>query len=74
MAPTSTPIFPEGAHRGQTVGVFGEHLARIFHELPAATTDMAVLPGVLECRPLRRTVRYASEPTPCGCQVARPSS
>ncbi|MDH3557446.1 MAG: hypothetical protein OES18_16505 [Deltaproteobacteria bacterium] len=43
---------------------------------------MAVLPGVLECsfdfaqdrRSLRRTVRYASEPTPCGCQVARPSS
>ncbi|MDH3773874.1 MAG: hypothetical protein WBF55_18655 [Syntrophobacteria bacterium] len=36
---------------------------------------MAVLPGVLGCRPLRRTVqRYASEPTPCGCQVARPSS
>ncbi|MDH3557385.1 MAG: hypothetical protein OES18_16200 [Deltaproteobacteria bacterium] len=36
---------------------------------------MAVLPGVLGCRPLRRTVqRYASEPIPCGCQVARPSS
>jgi hypothetical protein len=32
-------------------------LARIFHELPAATTDMAVLPGVLGCRPLRRTVQ-----------------
>jgi len=29
--------------------------ARIFHELLAATTDMSVLPGVLECRPLRRT-------------------
>jgi hypothetical protein len=24
-------------------------LAQIFHELPAATTDMAVLPGVLGC-------------------------
>ncbi|MGB7066349.1 MAG: hypothetical protein WBF55_14515 [Syntrophobacteria bacterium] len=36
---------------------------------------MAVLPGVLGCRTLRRSVkRYASEPTPCGCQVARPSS
>jgi hypothetical protein len=33
------------------------HLTRIFHESPAATTDMAVLPGVLGCRPLRRTVQ-----------------
>ncbi|MEE8316548.1 MAG: hypothetical protein V3R70_08370, partial [Syntrophobacteria bacterium] len=32
-------------------------LARIFHELPAATTDIAVLPGVLGCRSLRRTVQ-----------------
>jgi hypothetical protein len=31
-------------------------LARIFHESLAATTDMVVLPGVLGCRPLRRTV------------------
>jgi hypothetical protein len=31
-------------------------LARIVHESLAATTDMAVLPGVLGCRPLRRTV------------------
>jgi hypothetical protein len=38
------------------------------------TTDIAVLPGVLGCRLLRRTVRYASKPTRCGCQVARPSS
>jgi hypothetical protein len=30
-------------------------LARIFHELPATTEDMAVLPGVFGCRPLRRT-------------------
>ncbi|MGD9207781.1 MAG: hypothetical protein PVH39_04830 [Syntrophobacterales bacterium] len=30
-------------------------MARIFHELLAATTDLAVLPGVLGCRPLRRT-------------------
>ena len=49
-------------------------LARIFHESPAATVDMAVLPGVLGCRTLRRTVKYASDPTPCGCPVARPSS
>ncbi len=33
------------------------NLARIFHESLAATTDMAVLPGVLGCRPLRRTVQ-----------------
>jgi len=32
-------------------------LARMFHESLAATTDMAVLPGVLGCRPLRRTVQ-----------------
>ncbi len=32
-------------------------LARIFHELLAATTDMAALPGVLGCRTLRRTVQ-----------------
>ncbi|MCK5657082.1 MAG: hypothetical protein KAI21_04530, partial [Deltaproteobacteria bacterium] len=32
-------------------------LARIFHESLAATTDMAVLPGVLGCRHLRRTVQ-----------------
>ncbi len=31
--------------------------ARIFHGSPAATTDMAVLPGVLGCRTLRRTVQ-----------------
>ena len=36
---------------------FSVVLARIFHELPAATTDMAVLPGVLGCWPLRRTVQ-----------------
>ena len=32
-------------------------LARIFHELPAATADMSVLPGVLRYRTLRRTVQ-----------------
>ncbi|MDH3952290.1 MAG: hypothetical protein OEV11_14770, partial [Deltaproteobacteria bacterium] len=30
---------------------------RMFHESPAATADMAVLPGVLGCRTLRRTVQ-----------------
>jgi hypothetical protein len=33
-----------------------ENVARMFHELPAATADMAILPGVLGCRLLRRTV------------------
>ncbi|MBW2580424.1 MAG: hypothetical protein JRD00_05665 [Deltaproteobacteria bacterium] len=39
-------------------------LARIFHEWPAATADMTVLPGVLACRTLRRTVqvRLGSNP------------
>jgi hypothetical protein len=39
-------------------------LARIFHESLAATTDMAVLPGVLGCRPLRRTVQVRLETNP----------
>jgi hypothetical protein len=33
------------------------NLARIFHESLTATTDMGVLPGVLGCRSLRRTVQ-----------------
>jgi hypothetical protein len=37
-------------------------LARIFHESPAATTDMAVLPGVLGCRLLRRTIQVRLGP------------
>jgi len=37
-------------------------LARMFHEWPNATTDMAVLPGVLECRTLRRTVQVRLGP------------
>jgi len=32
-------------------------LVWIFHDLPAATEDMTALPGVLGCRPLRRTVQ-----------------
>ena len=39
-------------------------LARMFHESLAATTDMAVLPGVLGCRPLRRTVQVRLGPIP----------
>jgi len=37
--------------------IYLKGLTRIFHESLAATTDMAVLPGVLGCRPLRRTVQ-----------------
>jgi hypothetical protein len=29
----------------------------MFHELLTATTDMAILPCVLGCRPLRRTIQ-----------------
>ncbi len=43
---------------------FALHLTRIFHELLAATTDMVVLPGVLGCRPLRRTVQVRLETNP----------
>jgi len=43
-----------------------------------ATTDMAVLPGVLGCRFLRRTVQVRLGANPAvpreGCLVARPSS
>jgi hypothetical protein len=40
----SRHIFPrKGLLQGEV------HLARMFHESPAATTDMAVLPGVLGC-------------------------
>jgi len=44
--------------------ITGLVLARIFHESPAATGDMTVLPGVLWCRTLRRTVqvRLGSNP------------
>jgi len=37
-------------------------LARMFHESLAATSDMAVLPGVLGCRALRRTVQVGLGP------------
>ncbi|MBW2579688.1 MAG: hypothetical protein JRD00_01830 [Deltaproteobacteria bacterium] len=39
-------------------------LARILHESPAPTADMTVLPGVLGCRTLQRTiqVRLGSNP------------
>ncbi len=36
-------------------------LARIFHESLAATADIAVLPGVLGCRILRRTAQVRLE-------------
>ncbi|MCG6947018.1 MAG: hypothetical protein LJE87_16930 [Deltaproteobacteria bacterium] len=44
-------------NRGRDRGFSYLHLARIYHESLAATTDVAVLPGVLGCRPLRRTVK-----------------
>jgi hypothetical protein len=62
------------------------HLTRIFHETLAATTDMDVLPGVLECSfdyaqdklTLRGTVQVRLETNTAvprdGCQVAHPSS
>ena len=53
--------------------VLGFALARTFHESPAATADMGVLPGVLGCRIFDVPFRYASGPTPCGCPVASPS-
>ena len=34
-----------------------KHLARIFHEWLTTTTDLAVLPSVLECWLLRRTIQ-----------------
>ena len=37
-------------------GFFPALLARMFHQPLTATTDMAVLPCVLGCRPLRRTI------------------
>ena len=40
----------------------------------ASANNMGVLPGVLGPRPLRRTVKYVSGSSPCGCQVAHPSS
>ncbi|MBW2580432.1 MAG: hypothetical protein JRD00_05705 [Deltaproteobacteria bacterium] len=51
MAPKTTIL-------GLKTGISGTIIiAQIFHESPAATTDMAVLPGVLGCRTLHRTVQ-----------------
>ncbi|MGB7065677.1 MAG: hypothetical protein WBF55_11080 [Syntrophobacteria bacterium] len=61
-----------------TLPVVRMSIARVSHELPAATTDVIVLPGVLGCRPLRRTVEVRLGTNPAvpwdGCPVARPSS
>jgi hypothetical protein len=55
----------------------GKRLARIFHEWLTPTTDMAVLPGVLGRRTLRRTVQVRLGSNPAvprdGCPVALPS-
>jgi hypothetical protein len=50
----------------------GVLLARIMHESPATIADLAVLPGVLGAQTFRRTDKYASDSSPCGCPVARP--
>ncbi|MBT8406778.1 MAG: hypothetical protein KJP05_04925, partial [Deltaproteobacteria bacterium] len=41
-----------------------EFLTRSFHELPAATADNSILPGVLGCRTLRRTIQVRLASTP----------
>ena len=51
-----------------------EMFARIFHESLAATTYMAVLPGVLGCRPLRRTVQVRLGTNTLRLPSAQPSS
>ena len=51
--PTRKPILALYA----VLSISHPSLARIFYESLAAATDMDVLPGVLECRPLRRTVQ-----------------
>jgi hypothetical protein len=52
-------------------------LTRMFHESPT-TADSTVLPGVLRCRPLQRTVEVRLGTNPAvprdGYQVARSSS
>jgi hypothetical protein len=40
---------------------FGAELVQMLHESLAPTLDMAVLPGVLGCRPLRRTIKVRLE-------------
>jgi hypothetical protein len=64
---------PKGDSVQQGASRLAVQVARIMHETPAATADLAVLPGVLGSRTLRRTDKYASGPSPCGCAVARPS-
>jgi hypothetical protein len=39
-------------------------ITRMFHESPAATTDMGVLPDVLGCGSLRRTIQVRLETNP----------
>ena len=60
------------SHASQILDISTWCLARIFHESPAATTDMAVLPGVLGCSfvalrtssPCDVPFRYASDSIP----------
>ena len=45
-------------------GLIPFFLTRIIHESAAPTADMGVLPGVLGCRTLRRTVQVCLGPIP----------
>jgi hypothetical protein len=69
------PLLPQLV---QGWGFFLVSLALMFHESPATTADSAVLPGVLRCRSLRRTIQVRLGTNPAvardGYQVARPSS
>ena len=75
------PPYPTRKPDPDPVGAAEESLARIMHEPPAATADLAVLPGVLGCSfdrlrtssPCDVRKKYASGPSPCGDPVARPS-
>jgi len=63
----AAPSKKEGAAPSRPLQVWNQmvgSLARIFYELPAATADRSVLPGVLGYRILRRTVqvRLGSNP------------
>jgi len=60
-------------HKFDTLPSFCSRLARIFHELLAATTDLAVLPGVLGCRPLQRTVQVRLGTNPLRLPGGKPT-
>ena len=55
----STPLGAPRPHQPSALGLVGAFFWQtlMFHESLTATTDMAVLPGILGCRPLRRTIQ-----------------